>query len=64
MHQEVATDTAAAARHARFGRLPERVPFENMTEVVDVAPKDGASASGQDTAAWRTFSCLALDLGL
>ncbi|MET7474141.1 hypothetical protein ABZT17_07205 [Streptomyces sp. NPDC005648] len=64
MKQEVTPDAAAAARHARFGRLPERIPFENMTEVVEAAPKDAASASGQDTGAWRTFSCLALDLGL
>ncbi|MGW2517398.1 hypothetical protein ACWC09_10300 [Streptomyces sp. NPDC001617] len=64
MSQEATTNAAAAARHARFGKLPERIPFENMTEMVESVPKGAASASDQDTGAWRTFSCLALDLGL
>ncbi|CCK25546.1 hypothetical protein BN159_1167 [Streptomyces davaonensis JCM 4913] len=64
MNQEVATDTATVARHARFGKLPERVRFEDMTEVTESDPNGGANASHQDVGAWRTFSCLALDLGL
>ncbi|GCB51996.1 hypothetical protein [Streptomyces sp. NL15-2K] len=64
MNQEATMDTAAAARSARFGKLPERIRYEDMTEVAESAPNGGANTSSEDTAAWRTFSCLALDLGL
>jgi len=64
MSQEATKDTAAAVRHARFGKLPERIRYEDMTEVVQSEPGGGANTSPDETAAWRTFSCLALDLGL
>ncbi|MFF7452247.1 MULTISPECIES: hypothetical protein [unclassified Streptomyces] len=64
MSQEAALDTAAATRHARFGTLPERIRYEDMTELAQSAPHGGANALPAETAAWRTFSCLALDLGL
>ncbi|MFF0160422.1 hypothetical protein ACFYRY_23260 [Streptomyces sp. NPDC005263] len=64
MNQGATTDAAEAARHARFGRLPERIRFEDMKEVVESGPNGGANTSYQDTGAWRTFSCLALDLAL
>ncbi|GEC02704.1 hypothetical protein SSP24_03590 [Streptomyces spinoverrucosus] len=64
MNQEATMDTAAAARRVRFGKLPERISYEDMTEVVEPGLNGGAKTSPQDTGAWRTFSCLALDLGL
>ncbi|OPG09725.1 hypothetical protein B1R27_04855 [Streptomyces sp. GKU 895] len=64
MSQEATNDAAAAARNARFGKLPERIRYEDMTEVVQSEPAGGANTSPDETAAWRTFSCLALDLGL
>ncbi|MFI6488834.1 hypothetical protein [Streptomyces sp. NPDC050564] len=64
MNQEATMDAAAAARHARFGKLPERIRYEDMTEVVESEPNGAANASPEDTGAWRTFSCLALDLGI
>ncbi|MEU8727206.1 MULTISPECIES: hypothetical protein [Streptomyces] len=64
MNQEATMDTAAAARHARFGKLPERIRYEDMTEVVPSASSGAANTSPEDVAAYRTFSCLALDLGL
>ncbi|WP_331729052.1 hypothetical protein OG885_44620 (plasmid) [Streptomyces sp. NBC_00028] len=64
MSQEATMDTAAAVRHARFGKLPERIRYEDMTEEVQSAPHGGANPSPGETAAYRTFSCLALDLGL
>ncbi|MFJ8948046.1 hypothetical protein ACIRG4_33195 [Streptomyces sp. NPDC102395] len=64
MNQKVTMDATEVARHARFGKLPERIRFEDMTEVVESAPNAGANTAYQDTGAWRTFSCLALDLGL
>ncbi|WAZ25767.1 hypothetical protein STRCI_007283 [Streptomyces cinnabarinus] len=64
MNQEAASDGATAARQARFGKLPERVRFEDMTEGAETEPNGGVNASYQDVGAWRTFSCLALDLGL
>ncbi|GGJ29269.1 hypothetical protein GCM10010121_045660 [Streptomyces brasiliensis] len=57
-------DAAAAVRHARFGKLPERIRFEDMTEVVESGPHDGAKTSHEDVGVGHTFTCLALDLGL
>ncbi|MGP4083667.1 hypothetical protein [Streptomyces sp. KR55] len=64
MNQEATMDTAAASRRVRFGKLPERIRYEDMTEVVESGPNGGAKTSPEDTGAWRTFSCLALDLGV
>lgn len=55
---------AAAARHARYGRLPERIRFEEMTEGVEAGPSDGTRASYDPAGTWKYYSCLALDLGL
>ncbi|MFF4763214.1 hypothetical protein [Streptomyces sp. NPDC001292] len=63
MNQEATMDAAAAARHARFGKLPERIRFEDMTQVVESEPNGGANAS-YDEAQGHTLTCLALDLGL
>ncbi|TQJ91794.1 hypothetical protein [Streptomyces sp. SLBN-31] len=54
----------AAVRHARFGRLPERIRFEDMTEAVEAAPSGAANGSYDPEASWKYYSCLALDLGL
>lgn len=54
---------AAAARRARFGRLPERVHFEDMVEE-QVAPKDPARDAFNAAGSFISYSCLALDLGL
>ncbi|MGN5382007.1 hypothetical protein BIV25_09505 [Streptomyces sp. MUSC 14] len=64
MDKERATDLAAAARHARYGRLPERIRFEDMTEEVEAVRGGGATASYNPESAWTSYSCLALDLGL
>ncbi|MFF0015076.1 hypothetical protein [Streptomyces sp. NPDC005374] len=58
------TDSTAAARHARFGALPERIRYEDMVvekSVTASAPTRNAHAPESQ---WTTFSCLALDLGL
>ncbi|WP_338692915.1 hypothetical protein V2W30_01410 [Streptomyces sp. Q6] len=64
MDKEAAIDTAAAARHARFGALPERIRIEDTTQSVDT----GSAARGNSTynpeGQWQYYSCLALDLGL
>lgn len=64
MENEGATDAAAAARHARFGKLPERVHFHEMVEEKEAAPNGGIAASYNPESSWNHFSCLALDLGL
>ncbi|MGP4045968.1 hypothetical protein [Streptomyces sp. 2A115] len=64
MNQEATMDTAAVTRRARFGKLPERIRYEDMTEAAESAPSGGANTSSEDTGTWRTSSCLALDLGL
>ncbi|MER6371511.1 hypothetical protein ABT255_24545 [Streptomyces mirabilis] len=64
MNKKPTTDAAAAVRHARYGRLPEHIRFEDMTEEVEAAPGGGASASYDPEGSWKFYSCLALDLGL
>ncbi|MFE2211678.1 hypothetical protein ACFW93_06800 [Streptomyces canus] len=52
----------AAVRHARFGSLPERIRFDDMTTEVEVG---GVNPSSYDPeGSWKFYSCLALDLGL
>ncbi|MGW1029970.1 hypothetical protein ACWD4J_41010 [Streptomyces sp. NPDC002577] len=65
MNKELAADAAvaAAARRARYGRLPERIRFEDMTEEAQGTP-GGADASYDPEGSWKYYSCLALDLGL
>ena len=63
MNDHGAVDAAAAARHARFGKLPERIRYEDMTEEKEAAPT-GGPASYNPEGAWNYYSCLALDLGL
>ncbi|MEV5149479.1 hypothetical protein AB0L14_35150 [Streptomyces sp. NPDC052727] len=64
MGTESAMDAAAAARHARFGKLPERVHFHEMVEEKEAEPNASAIASYNPEGAWNHFSCLALDMGL
>lgn len=63
MGKELPMGTAAAARHARFGKLPERIRFEDMAEEAEVTPRGGATAYNPE-GSWKYYSCLALDLGL
>ncbi|MFF6914085.1 hypothetical protein [Streptomyces sp. NPDC012466] len=63
MDEKLSTDTAAAARHARFGKLPERIRFEDMAEEVEPAPAGGVRTYNPE-GSWKYYSCLALDLGL
>ncbi|MET7647101.1 hypothetical protein ABZS83_26445 [Streptomyces sp. NPDC005426] len=64
MNTAGAIDNAAAARHARFGTLPERIRYEDMIEEEVATPDDGSSERYNPEASWNQFSCLALDLGL
>jgi hypothetical protein len=64
MNQEHTSGPAEAARHERFGTLPERIGFESMTEEKPSAPNAGTNARYNPENSWNHFSCLALDLGL
>ncbi|MFD8223174.1 hypothetical protein ACFV16_03265 [Streptomyces massasporeus] len=63
MGMERSTDTAAAARHARFGKLPERIRIEDTVEGAKATPGGRANAYDPE-GSWKFYSCLALDLGL
>ncbi|MCF3962434.1 hypothetical protein [Streptomyces fuscigenes] len=63
MESKSITDGAAAARHARFGALPERIRFEEMVEEKPARP-GGAGDAYDPEGAWSHYNCLALDLGL
>lgn len=64
MGKDLTPDTGTAARQARYGTLPERIRFEDMTEEVEAAPGAGADVSYDPAGSWKYYSCLALDLGL
>lgn len=57
-------DSAAAARHARFGKLPERIRYEDMVEEKAATASDPARDAYNREESWMSFSCLAVDLGL
>ncbi|MET9291072.1 hypothetical protein [Streptomyces sp. NPDC003077] len=63
MNTDHTTHGEAATRQAKFGKLPERVRYEDM-----VTEKPSTENRGQDAyrpeGAWNHYSCLALDLGL
>jgi len=63
-NETVGTKDETAARRARFGRLPERVRYEDMVEEKTVTPHDPARYTHDPEGSWRSFSCLAVDLGL
>ncbi|GAA0587586.1 hypothetical protein [Streptomyces crystallinus] len=58
------TDAAAAVRQARFGSLPPRIRHEDMVEEKAATANDPARYAFNPEASWRSFSCLAADLGL
>ncbi|MEU6290899.1 hypothetical protein [Streptomyces sp. NPDC046988] len=62
MNKELAIDADAVVRHARFGKLPERIRYEDMTTQVEAAPGGGDTYNPENS--WKFYSCLALDLGL
>ncbi|MYW62527.1 hypothetical protein GTY65_00295 [Streptomyces sp. SID8379] len=64
MNKEATIDTAAAARHARFGKLPERVRVEDTTQSVDTGLAARVNGTYNPEGQWQYYSCLALDLGL
>ncbi|MFS4092100.1 hypothetical protein [Streptomyces sp. AF1A] len=63
MENQSATD-AAAARHARFGKLPDRIHFHDMVEEKRATPSGAEIISYNPEGSWNHFSCLAMDLGL
>ncbi len=62
-HTTDTPDGAAAARHAKFGKLPERIPYEDMVTEKAVS-ENRAQNTYNPEGSWNHFSCLALDLGL
>jgi hypothetical protein len=57
-------DGAAAIRRARFGTLPQRIRYEEMTEERPATPMDPARYAYNPEESWMFYSCLAVDLGL
>ncbi|MEU4346075.1 hypothetical protein [Streptomyces sp. NPDC023838] len=64
MESAHATDSAGAARRARFGSLPERIRQEDMVEEKATTPSDPERHAFNPEGSWRSFSCLAVDLAL
>ncbi|MFD6437367.1 hypothetical protein [Streptomyces venezuelae] len=66
MGKELTGTTAAAAeaRHERYGHLPERIRFEDMTEGASTGRAGTEPGAYHPEGSWKYYSCLALDLGL
>ncbi|MZE68817.1 hypothetical protein GTW93_07495 [Streptomyces sp. SID5789] len=64
MNDERPVDGAAAARRERFGRLPEPIRREDMTESKEATPGGAVIDAYDPERSWNHFSCLALDMGL
>ncbi|MGV9902332.1 hypothetical protein ACWDU8_07545 [Streptomyces sp. NPDC003388] len=64
MDNESATGADAATRHARFGKLPERIHFHEMVGEKKAGSSGAEVISYDPAASWNHFSCLAWDLGL
>ncbi|MFG2906761.1 hypothetical protein ACGF13_17075 [Kitasatospora sp. NPDC048286] len=64
MSNRPAGDPAAEARHARYGTLPERIRFEDMTEEAAAGPGGVANSAYDPESAWKFYNCLAVDLAL
>jgi hypothetical protein len=56
------TDAAATARRARFGALPEPVPFSAMVEEQPASPRNRAGDEYMNERSWLSHACVALDL--
>ncbi|GHF54466.1 hypothetical protein GCM10010218_39650 [Streptomyces mashuensis] len=64
MEHRTTEESAAAARRARFGKLPERIRHEDLTEEKAATVQDPARHAHDPARSWTSFSCLAADLGL
>lgn len=64
MSRQSAGDQAAEARHARYGALPERIRFEDMTEEAATGPGGAATSAYDPEGVWKFYNCLAVDLAL
>ncbi|MGW5731575.1 MULTISPECIES: hypothetical protein [Streptomyces] len=63
MNEELTGDAVTTTRHERYGRLPERISFDDMTEEVK-AGRSGGEDGCHPEGSWKHYSCLALDMGL
>ncbi|AVH57529.1 MULTISPECIES: hypothetical protein [Streptomyces] len=64
MESQNSTDSAAAARRAWFGKLPERIRHEDMAEPKTATPNDPTRYAYEAERSWMSLSCLVADLGL
>ena len=64
MESRKSADDAAVARRARYGRLPDRISREDLVEERPATPLDPTRHAHDPERSWRSFSCLAVDLGL
>ncbi|MYR64278.1 hypothetical protein GTY54_51410 [Streptomyces sp. SID625] len=61
MNIKITVDGTAAARQARFGKLPERISYADMVEETQAGPRSSADDAYDPEV---RFNCLATDLGL
>ncbi|TXD00245.1 hypothetical protein FS847_00935 [Streptomyces sp. ISID311] len=64
MDSDITLAGAAVARHARFGKLPERSPCTDTVEEKPVNPRKPAGDAYNPEGSWMNLSCFASDLDL
>ncbi|MFI9203002.1 hypothetical protein [Streptomyces sp. NPDC053048] len=64
MRERSTQDSDSAARHARFGALPERIAYEDMVEVKAASPRDPERDTYNPEGTRNLLPCLAWDLAL
>jgi hypothetical protein len=62
MENQNTTDSTAAARRARFGKLPERVHHQDTSEDKPATPNDPTRYACDPEGSWMPFSCIDLAL--
>jgi hypothetical protein len=61
MEADKTVDSAAQARQARFGKLPEPIPRSALIAEILESPRGIDDFNPEKS--WLHYSCLALDLG-
>ncbi|GHC71987.1 hypothetical protein [Streptomyces flavofungini] len=59
-----ATGSPAATPRAWLGKLPERIRHEDMVEEKASTPHHPSRYAYDPEGSWKSFACLAADLGL
>ncbi|MEU5489377.1 hypothetical protein AB0G98_16665 [Streptomyces sp. NPDC020196] len=61
MDEDLTNDVGVTSRQARFSKLPERIPLEDMITEENATPNDTSASEYDPENSLRFYACLALD---